>query len=319
MEGVDERDTRVSATCYYTCSLVPPSLLAAAGHRLQRLMPGDRPASPKDSLLTPHPLTCPYVSRLLPLAEEALSAPRQDLLVVPSGCDAMRRCGDLLAAAFPEQVYRLSVPRTAGETAAKRLARDLGELAAWLQERAPELPDGNGRAAGGPHRASAGAEGGLSAQAVVLPAPRPGGVFLVSGPQDSSALAELLVELGTHLSGLESCSAPHRAALLAALDASGNLEELARHLLAEVVCPRRPAADRQGYLTGLWAEAQPAAVIYARQSFCDPGAYDALAVGRLASERQLPFLEVEVDLPLEITGPLRTRIEAFLETLLLDL
>ncbi|MCL5943081.1 MAG: 2-hydroxyacyl-CoA dehydratase family protein [Actinobacteria bacterium] len=38
----------------------------------------------------------------------------------------------------------------------------------------------------------------------------------------------------------------------------------------------------------------------------------------LAKERGLPFLEVEVTYPFEPAGPLRVRIEAFLETLLLD-
>jgi hypothetical protein len=59
-------------------------------------------------------------------------------------------------------------------------------------------------------------------------------------------------------------------------------------------------------------------VIYARQSFCDPGAYDALLAAELAREQGLPFLEVEVGFPLEVSGPLRTRIEAFLEAQLLD-
>ena len=64
--------------------------------------------------------------------------------------------------------------------------------------------------------------------------------------------------------------------------------------------------------------ARPSSVIYARQSFCDPGAYDALLVAEMAAEQGLPFLEVEVGFPLEISGPLRTRVEAFLEAQLLD-
>jgi hypothetical protein len=59
-------------------------------------------------------------------------------------------------------------------------------------------------------------------------------------------------------------------------------------------------------------------VIYARQSFCDPGAYDALTVAALAEERGLPYLEIEVGFPFEAGGPLRTRVEAFLEAQLLD-
>ena len=39
---------------------------------------------------------------------------------------------------------------------------------------------------------------------------------------------------------------------------------------------------------------------------------------RLAAEQGLPYLEVEVGFPFDASGPLRVRIEAFLETLLLD-
>jgi len=58
-------------------------------------------------------------------------------------------------------------------------------------------------------------------------------------------------------------------------------------------------------------------VLYARLPFCDPGAYDAMAARALADEGGLPFLELEIDYPLEIDGRLRVRIEAFLETLTL--
>ena len=65
-------------------------------------------------------------------------------------------------------------------------------------------------------------------------------------------------------------------------------------------------------------ESGPSSIIYARQSFCDPGAYDSLLVAELARERGLPFLEIEVDFPFDANGPLRTRVEAFLEAQLLD-
>ena len=62
----------------------------------------------------------------------------------------------------------------------------------------------------------------------------------------------------------------------------------------------------------------PVSIIYARQSFCDPGAYDALLVTQLARERDLPYLEIEVDFPFDANGPLRVRVEAFLEAQLMD-
>jgi benzoyl-CoA reductase/2-hydroxyglutaryl-CoA dehydratase subunit BcrC/BadD/HgdB len=93
---------------------------------------------------------------------------------------------------------------------------------------------------------------------------------------------------------------------------------LARQTLALGMCPRRSTDERRRYLAGRLDESRPSSVIYARQSFCDPGAYDAVLVAQLAQERGLPYLEIEVGFPFEATGPLRTRVEAFLEAQLLD-
>ena len=69
------------------------------------------------------------------------------------------------------------------------------------------------------------------------------------------------------------------------------------------MCPRRSTADRRDHLARRLDEARPSSIIYARQSFCDPGAYDALLVARLAEERGLPYLEIEVDFPLRRQRP----------------
>jgi benzoyl-CoA reductase/2-hydroxyglutaryl-CoA dehydratase subunit BcrC/BadD/HgdB len=93
---------------------------------------------------------------------------------------------------------------------------------------------------------------------------------------------------------------------------------LARELLSLGLCPRRSTAERRDHLVRRLDESRPSSVIYARQSFCDPGAYDAVLVAQLAEERGLPYLEIEVGFPFEAGGPLRTRVEAFLEAQLLD-
>ncbi len=84
------------------------------------------------------------------------------------------------------------------------------------------------------------------------------------------------------------------------------------------MCPRRSSIPRREHLARRLDETKPSSIIYARQSFCDPGSYDALIVAELAEERSLPFLDVEVGFPFESSGPLRTRVEAFLEAQLLD-
>jgi hypothetical protein len=218
----------------------------------------------------------------------------------------MRRGGDLLSAAFPGRVFALPVPRTAGDRAVGALARDLDRMFFWLRTSPAREPF----------------EGAADLAAVSCPGqPSPGGVFVISGPLDSPALLEVLEELGAEVSGLESCSSEER---LEGLDAPAGTDPdallpLARAVLEIAVCPRRPAAERKAHLRRRWHRCRPGAVLYARHSFCDPGAYDVLEVADLAREAGLPFMEVEIGLPLEITGPLRTRVEAFLETLLLEL
>jgi hypothetical protein len=325
--------------CYYTCDLLPLDLIVEAGYS-PRWLGGhlrDPSAPARREALGVHPMTCPYVTKLVAAAEEVLTmtgggaaagsptgaaagASAGDRLVVPGGCDAMRRLGDLLAASYPGRVFVLSMPRSSGTAVAEALASDLRRLDEWLRA---------GLAAG-----PAGAPGAAAAEAAPLPVavppsvdypapPRPGGVFLVAGPLSDDSLLRLIDKLGLHVSGLESCTSPDRWKPMAAAAAGargGALDylALANLVLSAGMCPRRSTTDRRAHLARRLDEARPTSIIYARQSFCDPGAYDALLVAQLAGERGLPYLEIEVDFPFDAGGPLRTRVEAFLEAQLLD-
>ncbi len=331
--------------CYYTCDLLPLDLVVEAGYS-PRWLGGhlrDQSAPARRESLSVHPMTCPYVTKLVAAAQEVLGTPSRDAragaaagappltaaaagpsstdrLVVPGGCDAMRRLGDLLAATYPGRVFVLPMPRTSGAAVAKTLASDLRCLDQWL--RAGTAGDGTT-----PTTSSAADEAAPVAvpPSVDYPAPpRPGGVFLVAGPLSDDSLLRLVGTLGLHVSGLESCTSPDRWKPLATA-AAGSAQQgatdylaLAHLVLAAGMCPRRSTADRRDHLNRHLDETQPTSIIYARQSFCDPGAYDALLVAQLAQERQLPYLEIEVDFPFDAGGPLRTRVEAFLEAQLLD-
>ena len=313
----------VVPTCYYTCSLVPPSFLAKAGHQPKRLTSTIRSTSPsrsgdtsRSSAASPpgaiiaHASTCPYVVTLLAGGERALDGDNKsdgdplDCIVVPAGCDAMRRLGDALAARYPDRVFTLFVPRTPDPASARSLAGDLERLEEWLTKRAPEKP----------------CVAPSPSEAFAYPnPPRPGGVFVVAGPLSDDGLLRTIEGLGLHISGVESCSGPERGRALAGFGAGDmDLLEVATHILEEVSCPRSSAPARREFLAHRLERSGAVAVVYARLPFCDPSAYDTLAVERLAAERGLPYLEVEVGFPFEATGPLRVRIEAFLETLLLD-
>ena len=330
------------AYCYYTCNLLPLDLLVRAGHSprwLGEFVRGRTPTARRDALSV-HPLTCPYVTKLLPAAEEVLRGhggadgsrgeppgapdPAQgtDCLVVPGGCDAMRRLGDLLAATYPNRVHVVHIPRASSATAVARLSADLRALEQTLTDRV-----------GSPDTRSQDEATDPSPSLDYTEPPRPGGVFVVSGPLSDDSLLQLILRLGSHISGLESCTSPDRWKPLAPAAAEAlsgapstdttprsapDYEALAELVLTAGMCPRRSTIDRRAHLERRFDESEPTSIIYARQSFCDPGAYDALLVAELARERGLPFLEIEVDFPFDANGPLRTRVEAFLEAQLLD-
>ena len=141
--------------CYYTCNLIPLGLVAGSGHTPRWL--GDHLREPdaqvRREALSVHPMTCPYVTKLVAAADALLgevpgdvgSGSRDDCFVVPGGCDAARRMGDLLAATYPDQVFVLPMPRSSGPGVVKALGADLRRLEDWLSAR---RPDGAARPAG---------------------------------------------------------------------------------------------------------------------------------------------------------------------------
>lgn len=315
--------------CYYTCNLIPAVFLARSGYEPQWFgIPAlDEETSERYDSPNVHPMTCPFVTRLVTVGEKLLAqGSGEDRVVVPGGCDAMRRAGELLAAQHPAHVRTLRLPRLSDEGALKELTQELEGLAEWLEGAAEHveygLPNNPSSSLGGVSGEKA--EPSDQRRGFDLPSvPRPGGVFVVGGPMSDDSLLKLIEQLGARISGVDSCTAPAR---WRALDApapgeqpSENMtaEDAARLILGAGVCPRRSLVDRREYLDAWFREAQPSSVIYVRQSFCDPGAYDALLVAELAAEQGLPFLEVEAGFPLEVSGPLRTRVEAFLEAQLL--
>ncbi len=327
--------------CYYTCNLVPLDLIVRCGYTPRWLGNYLRDAgSPlRREALSIHPMTCPYVTKLVAAADAIFgqtgsgteeASDHDGCLVIPGGCDAARRMGDLLAATYPGQVFVLPMARQSGPEVIESLAADLCRLEDWLGARSQGHAPRTGRQTApvtqGPSEEPPREQAWGSQQeppTIDYPAPpHPGGVFIVAGPLSDNSLLRLVDRLGTHVSGLESCTSPDRwRQLVAPEDAvadAGDHTALAARLLDIGMCPRRSTSTRLSYLSRRLDETRPSSIIYARQSFCDPGAYDALLVAELAAKRDLPYLEIEVDFPFDAGGPLHTRVEAFVEAQLLD-
>ena len=109
--------------CYYTCNLVPLDLAVRHGFSPRwlgnHLRDTDAPA--RREALAIHPMTCPFVTKLVAAADELLAGADKrratglsadDRLVVAGGCDAMRRMGDLMAATYPGRTFALPMGAT---------------------------------------------------------------------------------------------------------------------------------------------------------------------------------------------------------------
>jgi len=321
--------------CYYTCNLLPLDLIVQSGYVprwLGRYLASSPNSGPAEGLVV-HPMTCPCVTKFVAAAENVLQdaqGAQDNCLIIPGGCDAMRRLGDLLAAAYPGRVFLLPLPRSSEPRAMRTLANDLRRLGDWLRSHLPEAgaedapAQLNSRVCAREDvqvhaRGNAEVYFPESCPPVDYPSPpQPGGAFVIAGPLTDNSLLRLVEQCGVPVSAFESCTSPDRWRPLSGRHPLAQYEALAGFLLQTGMCPRRSTAERRAHLERRIMETHASSVIYARQSFCDPGAYDALLAADLASKLGLPFLEIEVDFPFDANGPLRTRVEAFLEAQLLD-
>src|SRR5680860_413145 len=101
------------AICYYTCNLLPTSLLGDHGHipkRLADTLEAREPAAERvlttyGQVMGWHKWVC------LSAADRLLAADPCHCLVVPAGCDAMRRAGDVMEFRHLDQVLNVPIPR----------------------------------------------------------------------------------------------------------------------------------------------------------------------------------------------------------------
>jgi benzoyl-CoA reductase subunit C len=103
------------------------------------------------------------------------------------------------------------------------------------------------------------------------------------------------------------------------------VQALAERYCSRLPCPQRdfgipesPKRRRPAFALKLAREYNVQGVIFIQQKFCDPHAYDAPTIISLLKENGFDTLLLEVDVTTPV-GQLRTRLEAFLEVLQLDL
>lgn len=304
---------------WYACKYAPIELLAGFG--AQARYADLEPNAFEDAERLAHGNLCGYGKALIALAA------RGDVreLVLTTCCDVMRRVYDVLAASdMLDFVYLLDVPHRAREEEVARLSDGLRRLAR-AYENFSGVPFSATRALAACDAVAAAPHANLGERHVtVAGAHAPASLLLLaeratrlpvqndscSGPR-TLALPPRELEraaAATHV-GDEGCTACMDGARATDGGLRAFTDWYAMALLAQTPCMRMDGASFRRVASSGGDEA---GVVYHTMKFCD---YYGLEYVDALRTAQTPVLKVETDGTPQSAGQLRTRLEAFGETI----
>lgn len=150
--------------------------------------------------------------------------------------------------------------------------------------------------------------------------PKPGSrLMVVGGENDEAELLSLVEDLGAIFVTDDACMGT-RYFGTEVLPQEDLVSAIATRLLAKPPCPLKDVffeRRRAGLLQQI-KDYRVEGVLFIQQKFCDPHELDIPVLQRLCNENNIPNFFVELDTTLP-RGQLRTRAEAFLEMLQLEL
>lgn len=281
----------------YLCKYVPVELLESLGCEVELAEPDVSDFSEAEMCM--HPNMCSFIKAVL----EDYRSEDYDGIVLTNCCDSTRRLHDSIKAEFPDRfVYMLDVPRLVTEESAGLFAGSMGRLAEAVSERTrSELDEAALRKKlddGYEHGGSGNKESSRAALNIA-----------VMGARLGNGVRELLDEYDVSVVDDMTCTETDRRYHIEGK--SGILEEYGAALLGQFPCMRmydvRKRIDRleddHDRIDG---------VIYHTMKFCDMYSYEFAYLNKY---NDLPVLKIETDSTSQSAGQLRTRIEAFLESL----
>lgn len=297
----------------YVCKYTPVELLNAMGADPVRLSPETTGFEQADTLM--HPNVCSYAKAVL---EDMSKRPELEGIVLTSCCDSIRRLYDTLKKKYPEKfIFCLDLPRETGEDAVNLYCHQLREMAqsyhafkgrmkeVWLTDEDIEEDTESSE------------ESREDASRIRI------GLI---GARCGSGLREQLKEYKVKpvfditCDGMERNVTPeplHRinganlvSGKLTAKDSEA-FHDYARELLGQLPCLRMCGAHKRNDFLKKY-EGNLDGLIYHTVKFCDTYSSEYASLRKSLS---IPILKVETDMTPQGEGQIRTRVEAFLESL----
>lgn len=334
----------------FTCSYLPEEIVDAAGLRPVRVVTSARPSDADTDI---HPTTCPYIRAVFSAAARGDWSTARGMVIVNS-CDGMRRLYDALAAlgAAPQVVF-LDVPEKKNADAVNLFADGLRRFARQIEEvfsGSRITPYALQRAIAKKNafrrkmaevfaRETDGALSGSSVLSLLMDA-------AAGGPQDIDGRIDELKAAGRRTSGtgkkrivvsanvldrpdlvlmiegaggsvvaLDTCMGVRHYEGLVAEGSPDPLHAIAQRYLTRPPCSRMEGInERIDWLMGLAEASRADGVVLSTVKYCDSWLYDRPLLTESLEGAGIGVLTLENDYEWSGTGQMRTRIEAFLET-----
>lgn len=282
----------------YVCKYTPVEVLRAMRADPVLLEPSVTDFNLADTLL--HPNICSYAKSVL----EEFAGKNYEGVVLTSCCDSIRRLYDTLRARYRQKfIWLLDVPRHDSEAAAQLYAGQIRRMAeAYAAFSGKTFSEDALREIllchAGNFRPGAETRGTGNLRVALM------------GNRCGSGLRNLLADCGAQVVADLTCAGEERSFHLPG-EGEDLLAGYAGQLLRQVPCLRMADDTAREERIGCIA-AQADGVIYHTVKFCDIYSYEYAV---LRDRLKIPVLKVETDTTRQCEGQIRTRVEAFLESL----
>lgn len=291
----------------YVCKYTPVELLSALSADPVRVEPHVASFNGADAYM--HPNICSYAKAVL----EDIDSRGYEGIVLTTCCDSVRRLHDTCKVLYPDKfVYLLDLPRKVDDASVALLAHRIEDLLqryrrfsghdfnrSCLIDLLVSQHALKKRQKGAKPRAAAGR-------------PRVG----IVGARYSAEISRILNDNGVDVSFDITCLGAQRAVgmsyeQLESLDDHALIACYARALLEQIPCMRMDDTAARDEFLEQQAE-QVDGIVYHTMKFCDIYSYEYAFVH---SRFDIPVLKIETDATTQSSGQIRTRVEAFAETL----
>lgn len=278
----------------YVCKYTPIEIFEAFGEEVKRIEPNTSNFDHADALI--HPNMCTYSKAVL---EDALQE-NYEGIIFTTCCDSMRRLYDTLKKEFPNKfIYLLDLPHKVNALTVNFYQHQLESMIQSYEAFKHRTFDSNVLVSLLAQRKSSSSHNSSTIQIGLM------------GARCSKGISNLLREKEVNILFDLTCTGINR---YFTLDSQAPLHSYASTLLGQFPCLRmEDSLNRKEYLKQY--EHQLSGLIYHTVKFCDNYSYE---YAYLKNHVNVPILKIETDYSSQCEGQIKTRIEAFIESLQSD-